>query len=130
LEKDSGILRLIVSLWDEGGGSPCPGWPRQVAGRPAHVAKRSPICPYCAVVEIKRKIVEGKEGKKGESGQPAINLWPSGHTWPPLDSHFHSSPHLAPLMLTQLIKSKANSLHLFSMFYLFLFEIFRFYDMQ
>jgi hypothetical protein len=59
--------------------------------------------------------------------------WSGGHTWPQLDFHFHSSPHLAPLMLTPLtksIKSKANSLHLFSKFFLFLFEIFRFYDMQ
>jgi hypothetical protein len=50
------------------------------------------------VVEIKRKIVEGKEGEKG-------GRWPADHTWPPLDSHFHSSPHLAPLMLTPLTKS-------------------------
>jgi hypothetical protein len=28
------------------------------------VAKSSPICPQGAVVEIKRKIVEGKEGKR------------------------------------------------------------------
>jgi hypothetical protein len=104
-----------------------------VAGRPAHVAKSPPICPQGAVVEIKRNIVEGKEGKRGEGGQPTINLLPGGHTWPPLNSHFYSSPHLAPLMLTPLtksIKSKANSLHLFPKFYLFLFEIFRFYNMQ
>jgi hypothetical protein len=78
-------------------------------------------------------IVEGKEGKRGGGGRPAINLWPDDNTWPPLDYHFHSSPHLAPLMLTPLtksIKTKANSLHLFPKFYLFLFEIFRFYDMQ
>jgi hypothetical protein len=71
--------------------------------------------------------------KEGEGGQPAINLWPGSHTWPPLNSYFHSSPHVAPLMLTPLtksIKSKANFLHLFLKFYLFLFEIFRFYDMQ
>jgi hypothetical protein len=97
------------------------------------VAKSSPICPQGAVVEIKRKIVEGKEGEKGEGGRSAINLWSGGHTWPPLNSHFHSSPHLAPLMLTPLtksIKSKANFLHLFPKLYLFLFEIFRFHDMQ
>jgi hypothetical protein len=54
-----------------------------------------------------------------------MNIWPGGHTWPPLNSHFHSSPHLAPLMLTSLtksIRSKANSLHLFfqSSIYFFL----------
>jgi hypothetical protein len=90
------------------------------------VAKSSPICPQGVVVEIKRKIIEGKEGKRG-------GRWPGGHTWPPLNCHFHSSPYLAPLMLTPLtksIKSKANSLHLFLKFYVFLFEIFRFYDMQ
>jgi hypothetical protein len=66
-------LRLPVSLWDEGGGSPWQSfyrgakvWP---AGRPAHVAKSSPICPKGAVVEIKRKIVEEKEGKK-VAGRP------------------------------------------------------------
>jgi hypothetical protein len=104
-----------------------------VAGRSDHVAKSSPICPQAVVVEINRMIVEGKEGKRGGGGRPAINLWSDDNTWPPLDYHFHSSPHLAPLMLTPLtksIKTKANSLHLFPKFYLFLFEIFRFYDMQ
>jgi hypothetical protein len=70
----------------------------------------------------------------GEGGWLAIDIWSGGHTWPPLNSHFHSSPHLAPLMLTPLtksIKSKANSLHLFPKFYLFIyFNFFRFYDMQ
>jgi hypothetical protein len=73
------------------------------------------------VVEIKRKIVEGKEGER-RGRWSAINLWLGSHTWPPLNSHFHSPPHLAPLMLTPLtksIKSKANSLHLFPKFYLF-----------
>jgi hypothetical protein len=104
-----------------------------VAGHPVHVAKSSPICFHGAVIEIKRKIVEGKERKKWEGGRPAINLWSGGHTWPPLDFHFQSSPHLAPLMLTPLTKSfkiKTNSLLRFPKFYLFLFEIFRFYDMQ
>jgi hypothetical protein len=81
------------------------------------VAKSSPICPQCAVVEIKRKIVEGKELKRG-------GRRPGGHTGPPLNFHFHSSPYLFPLMLTPLtksIKSKANSLHLFLKFYLFLY---------
>jgi hypothetical protein len=84
------------------------------------------------VVEIKRNIVEGKKGKEGEGGRSAINLWLSGHTWPPLNSHFHSSPYLATLMLTPLtkiIKRKANSLHLFPKLYLFLQKN-RFYEMQ
>jgi hypothetical protein len=55
-----------VSLWDEGGVSPwqsfyrgakVAGQPRKVVGRPAHVAKSSLMCPQCAVVEIKKKIV-------------------------------------------------------------------------
>jgi hypothetical protein len=40
--------------------------------RAAHVAKSPPICPQGAVVEKKRKIVEGKEGKRG-------GRWPGGH---------------------------------------------------
>jgi hypothetical protein len=36
------------------------------------VAKSSPICPQGVVVEIKRNIVEGKEGKRG-------GRWPTGH---------------------------------------------------
>jgi hypothetical protein len=35
-----------------------------VAEQLAHVAKSSPICPQGAVVEIKRKIIEGKERKR------------------------------------------------------------------
>jgi hypothetical protein len=88
-----------------------------VAGQATHVAKSSPICPQGAVVEIKRKIVEGKEGK-------SRGRWPGYHTWPPLNSHFHSSPYLVPLMLTPLaksIKSKANSLHFFQSFIYFLY---------
>jgi hypothetical protein len=80
--------------------------PRLVTDRSAHVVKSSPICPQGAVVETKGKIVEGKrEGR-----------WPGDHTCPPLNSYFHSSPHLALLMLTSLtksIKSKANSIYLF-----------------
>jgi hypothetical protein len=74
------------------------------------------------VVEIKRKIVEGKYGKRG-GRWPANHKSLAGYIWPPLNSHFHSSPYLVPLMLTPLtksIKSKANSLHLFPKFYLFL----------
>jgi hypothetical protein len=86
--------------------------------RPAHVANSCPIYHQGVVVEIKRNMVKGKEGKRGGS-------WPGCHTSPPLNSHDHSSPHLAPLMLTPLtksIKSKANFLHLFPKFYLFLFD--------
>jgi hypothetical protein len=68
------------------------------------VAKSSLIYSQGVVLKIKRKIVEGKEGKKGEGGRSAINLWSGGHTWPPFNSHFHFSPHLAPLMLTPLTK--------------------------
>jgi hypothetical protein len=54
-----------------------------VARLPAHVAKSSLICPQGAVVEIKRKIVEGKEGKRG-------GRWPIGHKslvgWPHMAS--------------------------------------------
>jgi hypothetical protein len=95
-----------------------------VAEWPTHVAKSSPIYPQGAVVEIKRKIVEGKEGKRG-------GRWPASHKSlfgrPHLATnqlHFHSSPYLVPLMLTTLIKStksKANSLNLFLKFYLFLY---------
>jgi hypothetical protein len=59
--------------------------------------------------------VEGKGRKEGEGGLPATNLWPTGHAWPPLNSYFHPPLHLAPIMLTPLIKSlksKANSFHL------------------
>jgi hypothetical protein len=97
------------------------------------VAKSSPICPRGAVIKIKRKIVEGKEGKRG-------GRWPAGQKSLAGQPHLVSTqlplpflPHLPPLMLTPLtksIKSKENSLHFFPKFYLFLFEIFRFYDMQ
>jgi hypothetical protein len=65
------------------------------------------------VVELKREIVEGKGGKEGEGGRSTTNLWPTGHAWPPL----YPPLHLALIMLTPLtnsIKSKANSFHLFS----------------
>jgi hypothetical protein len=78
---------------------------RYVAGRPAHVAKSSPIYPQGAVVEIKRNMVEGKEGKGG-GRRPAIHRYLARRpNMASLNSHFHSSPHLAPLMLTPLTKS-------------------------
>jgi hypothetical protein len=45
-----------------------------VARRPAHVAKAPPLCPKDVGVELKREIVEGKEGKEGECGRLATNL--------------------------------------------------------
>jgi hypothetical protein len=78
--------------------------------------------------------VEGKGGKEGEGDWPSTNLWLIGHAWPPLNPYFHPPLHLALIMLTPLtksIKSKANSFPFFqSSFYLFFFEIFRFYIMQ
>jgi hypothetical protein len=107
--------------------------PRMVVGRPAHVAKAPPFYPKGAVVELKRKIVEGKGGKEGEGGRPATNLWPTGYAWTPLNPYFHHPLHLAPITLTPLtksIKSKANSFQPFSKFFLFIFEFFRFYIIQ
>jgi hypothetical protein len=71
------------------------------------------------VVELKREIVEGKEGEDGEGGRSATNLWPIGHASPPLNPYFHPPHHLAPIMLTPLtksIKNKANSFHPFPFF--------------
>jgi hypothetical protein len=73
-----------------------------VAEWPTHVAKNSPICPHGAVVAIKRKIVDGKEGKRGGRWPASHKSLVGGHTWPPLNTHFHSSPYLVPLMLTPL----------------------------
>jgi hypothetical protein len=53
-----------------------------VVGRPTHVAKSSLIYPQGAVVEINRKIVEGKEGKRG-------GRWPGSH------KSLAGLPHLA-----------------------------------
>jgi hypothetical protein len=95
-----------------------------VAERPAHGAKSSPICPKGAVVEIKRKIVEEKEGKKGKR-------WPAGHKSLARRSHLTSTQLPLSLFTTscsshahstnQKIKSKANSFHVFqSSIYFFL----------
>jgi hypothetical protein len=43
-----------------------------VAGGPTHVARAPPFCPKGEVVELKREIVEGKGGKEGEDGRPAM----------------------------------------------------------
>jgi hypothetical protein len=77
------------------------------------------------VVELKREIVVEKGGKKGEGGQPATDLCPIGHAWPPLNPYFHLPLHIVPLMLTLLtksIKSKPSFFHLFPKFFLFFFE--------
>jgi hypothetical protein len=98
-----------------------------VAGRPAHVAIAPPFCPKCVVVEIKKKIVDGKGAKEGEGGRPATILLPTGHSCSPPNPYFHPPLPLAPIMLTPLtksIKSKANPFHPFSKFFLFIFEIF------
>jgi hypothetical protein len=68
--------------------------------------------------------MEGKGRKEGQGGRPATILWQIGHAWPPLNPYFHPPLHLAPIMLTPLtksIKSKANSFHPFSKFFLFIF---------
>jgi hypothetical protein len=95
-----------------------------VASRPAHVASAPKLCPKGVVVELKREIVEWKGGKEGEGGQPATNLLPTGHAWPPLNLYIHALLHLAPIMLTPLtksIKSKANSFYLFPKLFLFIY---------
>jgi hypothetical protein len=77
--------------------------------------------------------VEGKGRKDGEGGWSATNHWPIDHTWPPLNPYFHPPLHLAPIMLTPVtksIKSNANSFHPFPKLFLFIFEIFIFYNMQ
>jgi hypothetical protein len=99
---------------------------REIAGDEAskNVAIAPPLYPKGVVVELKRKIVERKGRKEGEGGRPATNLWPTSHAWPPLNPYFHPPLHLAPIMLTPLIKSiksKANSFHPFPKFYLFIF---------
>jgi hypothetical protein len=79
------------------------------------------------VVELKRERVEGKGGEEGEGGRP------TGHAWPPLNLYFQPPHHLAPIMPTPMIKSiksKGNSFHAFPKFFLFIFEIFRFYIIQ
>jgi hypothetical protein len=95
-------------------GEPRGGWPaREVAGRPTHVAKAPPLFPKVVVVEVK-EIVEEKREKEGGDGQPA-------KLWHQFSSTFHHPPHLDPLMLkplTKSIKSKANSFHLCSKFFI------------
>jgi hypothetical protein len=70
-----------------------------------------------------------KRGRRWSAGHQY--LWPTGHSWPPLNPYFHLPLHLAPIMLiplTKSIKSKENSFYPFLKFYLFImfFEIFGF----
>jgi hypothetical protein len=68
-------------------GEPRCGQPAKVGGRAAiPCGQNSPICPQGAVVETKGKIVEGKEGKRGER-------WPTGHRY------LAGRPHLASTQL-------------------------------
>jgi hypothetical protein len=106
-------------------GEPKGGRPVKDSGRAAaHVASAPKLCPKGVVVELKREIVEGKGGKKGEGGRLATNLWPTDHAWPSLNPYFHPPLHHAPIMITPLtksIKSKANSFHRFPKFFLFIY---------
>jgi hypothetical protein len=123
LEKESRNLRLLMSLWDDGGGSPWQPFCRGPKGWPGG----QPLWPLLL------HFVQHVWGKEGEGGRPATILWPTGHAWPPLNPYFHPPLHLAPIMLTSLTKStksKAISFHPFSKFFLFIFEFFRFYIMQ
>jgi hypothetical protein len=104
-----------------------------VAGWPAHVAKAPPLFPNVVVVEVKDRVVEEKREKEGGDGRPATHFGRPTKLWPQFSPTFHHPPHLDPLMLkplTKSIKSKANYFHLSPKFFLFLFEIFRFYHMQ
>jgi hypothetical protein len=97
-----------------------------VADQSTHVVKAPPFCPKRVVVELKRKIVEGKGGKHGEGGRPATNLWPTSQAWPRLNPYYHPPLHLVSFVLTPLtksIKSKANSFHLFPKFFFLKFYI-------
>jgi hypothetical protein len=115
--------------WSQGVASrPC-----EVAKRPAHVAKAPPLFPKVVVVEVKERVVEDKREKEGGDGRPTPHFGRSTKLWPQFSSTFHHPPHLDPLMLkplTKSIESKANSFHLFSKFFLFLFKKSIFYHMQ
>jgi hypothetical protein len=50
-----------------------------VVERLAHVAIAHLLCAKGVVVDLRRKIVEGKGGKEGEGGRPATILWSTGH---------------------------------------------------
>jgi hypothetical protein len=109
------------------------GWPREVTRWPAHVAKAPLVFPKMVVVEVKERIVQEKRENEGGDGRSVTHFGRPAKLWPQCSSTFRHPPHLDPLMLkplTKRIKSKVNFFHLFPMFFLFLFEIFRFYHMQ
>jgi hypothetical protein len=58
------------------------GQRREVAGRPAHVAKAPPLFPKVVVVEVKERVVEEKREKEGGDDRPA-------KLWPQFSSTFH-----------------------------------------
>jgi hypothetical protein len=92
------------------------GRPREVAGRPAHVAKAHPLFPKVVVVKVKERVVEQKREKEGGDGRQATHFCRPAKLWPQFSSTFHHPPHLDPLMLkplTKSIKIKANSFHVF-----------------
>jgi hypothetical protein len=85
--------------------------PREVAGRPAHVAKAPPLFPKVVVVQVKERVVEEKREKEGGDGRPATHFGQPAKLWPQFSFTFHHPPHLDPLMLNPLtkgIKSEAN----------------------
>jgi hypothetical protein len=95
------------------------GRQREVAGRPAHVAKAPPLFPKVVVVEVKETVVEEKRENEGGDGRSATHFGRPAKLWPQFSSTFHHPPHLHPLMLkplTKSIKSKANSKVLFISF--------------
>jgi hypothetical protein len=115
MEKDSENLRLLVSLWDDGGGNPfigeprVAGWPRQVAKWPTHVAKAPPLFPKVVVVEVKERVVEEKREQEEGDGRPATHFCRPAKLWTQFYSTFHHPPHLDPLMFKPLTKSiKSN----------------------
>jgi hypothetical protein len=125
---------MLVSLWDEGGGSPWQAllyerqgvavWPRKVAGRPTHVAIAPPLCMKVVVVELKGMLVDKKVRKEGVGGWPATHFGRLAKPWPAHSPNFLHPPHLVPLVLkplTKSIKIKAISLHCFPKFLLFIF---------
>jgi hypothetical protein len=109
------------------------GRPRVVAEWQAHVAKAPPLFPKVVVVEVKERVVEEKREKKGGDGRPTTHFGRPVKLWPQFSPTIHHPPHLDPLMLkplTKSIKSNANYFHLFSKFFLFIFDFFRFFHMQ
>jgi hypothetical protein len=93
----------------------------KVAGRPAHVAIAPPLCTKVVVVELKRMLVEKKVRKEGLGGRPTTYFGRSAKPWPQFSPNFLHPPHLDPLVLKPLTKSKAIPLHSFPKFLLFMY---------